>query len=341
MQLFTSEVKKFHRPDMKPTAKQVAHAAGVSIAAVSRAFTPGAPIDADKRRRILAVAGEIGYISPARRTAEVIAAGTVTLVAGDLLNPFYPTVLDALARQLQDGGRQLLVYALPAATNVDAVTEQILASRPSGIIVTSAHLTSKMTRTCRQHQIKVVLLNRIQRDIRINAVACDNYQGGRDIGRLLLNRGYRKVGFVGGIVDTSTHAERARGFRDVLAEAGQSIYTQVHGDFNYQDAYQAGLKLLSAAGRPDAIFCCNDIMALAVVDAARECGVQVPADVAIAGFDDIPMAGWNSYRLTTVRQPVERMVQEALNLIDDATLRPSDDGITRLLSGSLVERESA
>ncbi|CUX66081.1 putative transcriptional regulator PurR [Agrobacterium tumefaciens str. Kerr 14] len=326
---------------MKPTAKQVAHAAGVSIAAVSRAFTPGAPIDPAKRQAILAIAEEIGYISPARRTAEVLAAGTVTLVAGDLLNPFYPTVLDSLARQLQSSGRQLLVYALAGSESVDSATDRILAARPSAIIVTSAYLTSTMARACRQHQIKVVLLNRIQRDMRTNAVACDNYQGGRDIARLLLDRGCRKIGFIGGIANTSTHAERARGFRDVLHEAGHSVQAQVHGNFNYQNGYQAGMTLLSSVDRPDAIFCCNDIMALAVIDAARECRLRIPDDVAIVGFDDIPMASWNSYRLTTIRQPVERMVQEALRLIDDPNIKPSDAGVTRLLAGEFVVRETA
>lgn len=326
---------------MKPTAKQVAHAAGVSVAAVSRAFTPGAPIQAEKRKRILAAAEAIGYISPARRTAETIAAGTITLVAGDLLNPFYPTVLDALARRLQQSRRQLLVYALPGEADVDSATEQILAARPSAIIVTSAHLTSKMARACRQHQIKVVLLNRIQRDIRINAVACDNYQGGRDAGRLLLERGHRRIAFLGGIANTSTHAERARGFRDILGEAGLAIHSEASGAFEYRRAHLAGRAMLSATDPPEAIFCCNDIMALAVIDAARELGIRVPDDLAVVGFDDIAMASWNAYRLTTVRQPVERMVQEALNLIDDPGIRPADDGITRMLSGELVRRESA
>jgi DNA-binding LacI/PurR family transcriptional regulator len=324
----------------KPTAKQVAHAAGVSISAVSRAFSPTAPINPEKRKRILAAAEAIGYISPARRTAEVIAEGTITLVAGDLLNPFYPTVLDLLARRLQESGRQLVVYALPANSDVDVATDQILASRPSAVIVTSAQLTSKMARACRQHQIKVVLLNRVQRDIRINAVACDNYQGGRDVARLLLERGHRKIGFIGGIANTSTHAERARGFREVLTEAGSSIHSQSLGDFEYRGGYLAGQTLLSMREPPSAIFCCNDIMALALIDVARERGVRVPDDLAVVGFDDIPMASWNAYRLTTVRQPVELMVQEALSLIDDPNIKPTDDGITRMLTGSLVLRNS-
>ena len=326
---------------MKPTAKQVAHAAGVSLAAVSRAFTPGAPLEEGKRRRILAAAEEIGYISPARRTAEAIAAGTVTLVAGDLLNPFYPLVLDTLAKQLQSSGKQLLVYALPADMDVDASISQILASRPSAVIVTSAHLTSRVARACRQHQIKVVLLNRVQRDMRINSVACDNYAGGRDAGKLLLARGYQRIGFVGGITNTSTHMERARGFRDILGEAGNAIHVQVPGDYDYRTTYAATMSLLSSAAPPEALFCCNDIMALAAIDAARERGMKIPDDLAIVGFDDIPMASWSSYRLTTIRQPVERMVNEALGIIDDDTIKPSDDGFTRIIPGKLMIRASA
>jgi DNA-binding LacI/PurR family transcriptional regulator len=82
-------------------------------------------------------------------------------------------------------------------------------------------------------------------------------------------------------------------------------------------------------------------MALGLIDVARERGVRVPDDLAVIGFDDIPMASWNAYRLTTVRQPVELMVQEALSLIDDPNIKPTDDGITRMLSGSLTLRNSA
>ena len=326
---------------MKPTAKQVAHAAGVSLAAVSRAFTPGASLEDGKRKRILAAAEQIGYISPARRTAEAIAAGTVTLVAGDLLNPFYPLVLDTLAKHLQRSGKQLLVYALPAGMDVDASISQILASRPSAVIVTSAYLTSNVARACRQHQIKIVLLNRVQRDIRINSVACDNYVGGRDAAALLLAKDHLRIGLLGGIVNTSTHMERVRGFLDVLGEAGTKLHVQAIGNFNYQDAYAATLQILSSTKRPDALFCCNDIMALAAIDAAREKGLTVPGDLAVVGFDDIPMASWNAYQLTTVRQPIERMVQEALNLIEDTSIRPQDDGSTRLLAGNMISRASA
>lgn len=250
-------------------------------------------------------------------------------------------VLDALARQFQSGNRQLLVYALAAGADVDTITPQILAARPAAVIVTSAYLTSGMARACRQHQFKVVLLNRIQRDIRINSVACDNYRGGRDVGEFLLAQGYGRIGFIGGLANTSTHAERMRGFRDSLGEAGRSLHAEATGDFNYRTAYGAATALLAGANPPDALFCCNDIMALAAIDAARERGMKIPDDLAIVGFDDIPMASWTSYRLTTVRQPVERMIRETLALIEDPAIKPADDGATVMLPGKLMIRASA
>ncbi|WP_413992394.1 substrate-binding domain-containing protein [Labrys okinawensis] len=326
---------------MKPTAKEVAHAAGVSLSAVSRAFTPGASLDTDKRKRILAAAEAIGYVSPARRTAQAIAATTVTLIAGDLLNPFYPMVLNTLARQLQLSDRQLLVYALPDHGDIDIITDQILAARPAAVIVTSALLSSRLAQACRQHQIKVVLLNRIQRDFKLNSISCDNYGGGRDIAQFLVQNGRKRIGFIAGTADTSTHVERARGFKDLLREAGRSLHAEAAGDFNYHSAYAAAMSLYAQPDAPDALFCCNDIMALAAIDAARERGLRIGDDISIVGFDDIPMAAWTSYRLTTIRQPVDRMIQEALDMIDDETLGPSDGGAVHVLPGKLIIRGSA
>ena len=326
---------------MKPTAKQVAHEAGVSIAAVSRAFSPGSSIDPLKRQRILQVAAQLGYSSPARRTAEVISAGTVTLVAGDLANPFYPLVLDTLAKALQAVGRQLLVYAIPPQADMDRLTPQILAARPSALVVTSASLTSGMANACRQHGIRVVLLNRIQRNVRVNAVACDNHAGGRDAALFLLGRGRRRIGFIGGISNTSTHRDRAEGFSEALRESGHSVLAEGNGEFTYRGSYGAVLSLLTAKNPPDALFCCNDIMALAAIDAARELGLSAPEDLSIVGFDDIPMAGWRSYRLTTIRQPITRMISEVVGLIQASNTVPLDETTTSILPGKLIVRGSA
>ena len=175
----------------------------------------------------------------------------------------------------------------------------------------------------------------------MTTVTCDNYRGGRAIVRHLIATGRRRIGFIGGLADTSTHLERARGFRDALAEAGLAVHAEAEGRFSYEGGQAATQKLMVPATPPDALFCCNDIMALAAIDAARERGMSIPGDLAIAGFDDIPMSGWAPYRLTTLRQPVERMIEEALGLIRAVESGKSIEGTIRIIPGELVRRESA
>ncbi|MFC6642726.1 substrate-binding domain-containing protein [Sulfitobacter profundi] len=144
---------------------------------------------------------------------------------------------------------------------------------------------------------------------------------------------------MGGRRDTSTHLERMRGFRDQLEDAGREIAVQFDGGFSYRQAYAAAQELLALRPMPDAVFCANDIMAIATLDAARMNGVSVPADIAVIGFDDIPMAAWESYRLTTMRQPLRRMLDQAVDIIMDASSY-LETGDIRVLPAELQERQS-
>ena len=119
----------------------------------------------------------------------------------------------------------------------------------------------------------------------------------------------------------------------------REIARQFDGGYDYQQAYAAAQDLLALRPLPDAVFCANDIMAIAVLDAARIKGVAVPQELAVIGFDDIPMASWESYRLTTIRQPVKRMLGQAVDIILSADVA-SGAGDIRILQGELQSRES-
>ncbi|MDF3856544.1 LacI family DNA-binding transcriptional regulator [Paracoccus sp. P2] len=325
----------------KVTAKMVADAAGVSLAAVSRAFRSDSALAEDKRARILRVAGELGYLTPSGRTLSRIATGTVSLVAGDLTNPFYPVVLEELSRRLHQQGRRLVLHAVPPGGSVDLVMQQVLDYRSDAAIVTSATMPSRLVRECRKQNLPVVLFNRVQLDARMLAVTCDNYGGGRMAAERLLARGCRRIGHVTGLRETSTHLERARGFLDALGQHGLAPACSARGEFSYDSARQAALSLLQAPDRPEALFCENDIMALAALDVARSLGLRIPQDLAVIGFDDIPLAEWGAYRLTTIRQPVRQMVAEALELIAQVRSGQGSEGTIRVLPVRLIERDSA
>lgn len=299
----------------KLTAREIAERTGYSVSAVSRAFRPSGSIAPGKRAEILAVAKELGYSGPAARFADGFDHPTVALVIGDMLNPFYPATIEVMSRILFERGIRMIFHTIPEGKLVDDVLEQVLDYRVDGAIVASAVMSSRLGKACRAARMPVVHYNRIQADRNSNAVCCDNYAGARDVANLFL-KGDRKIAaFLGGRPDTSTHIERARGFSDTLQAAGKDVAATEVGGFRYEAAFEAMERLLNRTPRIDALFCCNDVMALAALDATRRKGVRVPEDVAIVGFDDIPMASWESYRLTTVRQPVRRMVQQAVEMI--------------------------
>lgn len=325
----------------KVTAQDVAERAGVSRAAVSRAFRSDRSLSDDKRARVLDAARALGYASPSAQAVASVTTGTVTLVAGDLENPFYPVAAAELSRALHAAGRRLVLHAVPPDQDVDAVLEQVLDYRSDAAIVTSAHMSSRIARACREAGMPVILFNRVQPDAAMTAVTCDNYAGGRLAAQHFAAMGRTRIAMIGGDASTSTHLERSRGFRDALADRGLNLSQTPSGAFRYDLAFAAARSLFAGARRPDAVFALNDIMALATLDAAREAGLSVPEDVAIIGFDDIPMADWPSYRLTTLRQPLRRMVAETLDLIDAQKADPGVGGTIRILPVEMIRRDTA
>lgn len=324
----------------KKTAADVAKLAGTSPAAVSRAFRPGSSMSAPLREKILIAARSLGYLSPAAQALSALGTGTITLVAGDLENPFYPVVANSFSQAIHAQGRRMVLHAVPPAGDVDSVIGQVLDFRSDAAIVASALMSSRLAQACRRQRMPVVLFNRVQPDAGMTAVTCDNYGGGRLVAQRFLAGGRRRIAMIGGRADTSTHLERARGFRDVLDAAGIALIASPTGNFDYATSYTVAQRLLASPQHPEALFCINDVMAMAALDAARDAGLSVPGDLAVIGFDDIPMAAWSSYQLTSVRQPIERMVADALQLVDGLLADPAGEGAIRIVPVSLIERRS-
>lgn len=324
----------------KVTAVDIARAVGTSTAAVSRAFRDDGPISPQLRDQILSAAKSLGYQTPSARMVSQLTTGTITLVVADLDNPFYPMAANALAQAIHATGRQMILHSIPPGSDVDQAMRSVLALRSDAAIVTSSLMSSHIAKACRQARMPVILFNRIQPDIGMTAVTCDNYEGGRLVARRFLATARQRIAVIMGRPDTSTHLERMRGFRDVLAQAGRAPVAEVWGHYDYAKSLQAARDLLRGLNPPDAIFCVNDIMALAALDAARQEGVRVPQDLAVIGFDDIAMADWEAYRLTTVRQPLAQMVQDTLELLERLLDHSDGEGVIRIAPVQLIERAS-
>lgn len=321
----------------RATSRDVALRAGVHQSTVSRALDPAGSVAATTRARVVTAARELGY------TPDAIARGLITrrtalvgiLVAG-LGSPFQPYVLEKLVQALASHGLRPLVFAVPPGKDVDDLLPTALEYRPDALIVTSASLSSERVEWCARQGTPVVLFNRIATGDAASAVCCDNLAGGRMVADLLLDTGGRRFAYLAGNADSSTNRDREAGFVGRLRERGVALVAREQGSYAYEDGHAAALRLLLGDDPPDALFCASDILALGARDAARGLGVRVPDDLAIVGFDDIPMAGWPPYDLTTVRQPVDLMVDAALA----AVLARGEAPVTRLLPGELVVRGS-
>ena len=327
----------------KVTSVEVARRAGVSQSAVSRVFTPGASASPKTIEKVRKAAEELGYRPNVLARAMVSGRSRmIGLLVAYLDNQFYPDVLERLSNALQERGYHVLVFmASQTAGNIDKVVEEILDYQVDGIIAASVALSSNLSVRCRDAGVPMVLFNRAQDDPLMSAVTTDNVGGGRKVAEFLSAAGHRKIGYIAGWEGASTQRDREAGFRAGLAAAGLTIHKREVGNFRMEQAQEAARRMC-AQDRPDAIFVANDHMAMAVLDTLRfEHGIDVPGEMSVVGYDDVPAAAWPAYDLTTVRQPANQMVAQTVEILLDKIDHPHAPPRRAVIEGPLILRGSA
>lgn len=329
-----------------PNASQldVARLANVSQAAVSRAFTPGASISPETRAAVLAAARALGYRPNAiARSLVTHQSNIIAIIMANMWNPFYNTALAQFTDQLQTLGYWVLLFKVQDDSTVDDALLAALEYQVDGIIITSATLSSRLADECARHGVPVVLFNRYTLNSNVNAVWCDSVAGGQQVADAVVDTGYSRIGYIAGDLGTSTARDREAGFTERLSQRGASLMWRGQGDFTLESGLAAAREMLRQEARPEVVFCANDLMAMATFDVARdEFGLRIPAELAVIGFDDIDMAAWPHYGLTTVRQPLERLVSATTQLIHSAIQQDSAmDRVLQTVPGELVVRTSA
>ena len=325
------------------TSAEVAIRAGVSQSAVSRVFTPGASASQNTIDRVKKAAAELGYRPNSLARAMVSGKSRIIgLVVAYLENQFYPEALERLSNSLQEEGYHVLMFmAAQTAGDIDAVVEEILDYQVDGIIAASVALSSELSERCRAAGVPMVLFNRSQDVSTMSAVTSDNFAGGRKVAEFLIAGGHKKIGFCAGWEGASTQRDREAGFLASLKDAGIDLHCREVGNFKMEEARAATLRMF-ASNPPDAIFVANDHMAIAVMDTLRsELGLDVPKDVSVVGYDDVPAAAWPAFNLTTVRQPVNRMVAETVDILLQKIADTSTQPRKVKIDGPLIVRGSA
>lgn len=327
----------------KVTSQDVARRAGVSQSAVSRVFS-GASASAGTIAKVRKAAAELGYRpNPLARAMITGKSNIIGLVVAYLENQFYPMALELLSHALQQRGYHILVFMAPTSQeSIGNIVQEMMDYRVDGIVTASVGMTNDLTRRCSDAGIPVVMFNRGQDGGGISSVTSANVEGGRKVAEFLLAGGHERIAHIAGWEGSSTGRDRKRGFLAGLLAAGAEPLAVTDGMYDRAVAEDAARALMARPDRPDAIFVGNDHMAFAVMDVLRyEFGLRVPDDVSIVGYDDVPLASWPAYRLTTVRQPLRRMVEATVETLLAKIDTPDRPPQKIELDGPLILRSSA
>jgi DNA-binding LacI/PurR family transcriptional regulator len=329
-------------PQSRVTARDVAAIAGVSTSAVSRTFTKGASVSPVTRNKVDDAACRLGYRpNLLARSLTTKRTELIGLVSNNFENPLFLEIFDHFTRRLQQRGFQPLLANLTEGEPPDGALNMLRQYSVDGVIVASSSLHRKLLSACAKAGLPAVqAFGRPGGRIRANVVAADNVQGGRVAADLFCERGYRRVAFLGGPLSATSTKDRLEGFRQRLLSERLRPVVEAYAD---SFSYAAGRTLMQALikrGGIDGVFCGDDILAIGAVDACRECGMSVPKDLGIVGFDDMPMASWTAYNLTTVRQPVANIIGTAIDLIISIVEEPGWSAPSQLFACEAVVRDT-
>jgi LacI family transcriptional regulator len=296
------------------TIKDVAREARVSVASVSRALNGHSSMSEDMRGRILDVVARLRYVPhPSARTLITRRTHTIGALLPDLHGEFFSELIRGIDLAARVRGLHLLVSGSHGDASEVAAASRAMRGRVDGMLLMSPHADTRLNEDDLPPDLPIVLLNTPATDMAHAALNIDNFGGAQAMVRHLVARGHRRIALIGGPESNFDAAERLRGYREAMAQYAPGVDAQVlPGDFTEQGGYAAGKRLLADAQRPQAVFAANDMMAIGCLHAFNEAGVRVPRDIAVAGFDDIPLARFVAPPLTTVRVRIADLGREAL-----------------------------
>ena len=325
-----------------PTSQDVAKLAGVSQSAVSRCFTKGSSISNRMRLRVIEAAKQLGYKPDIYNTNSISNnnGGLVGVILPYITNRYYPEVLTELHESLRNNGFRVLLITTDDDEEVDEklipnnikdkLTAIVSATKPSNSFVTS----------CIENHIQVIAYNRNWNIPTISSVACDHKAGGELIAQYFFDKGHRNIGIIQGPDGSFVSQQRCKGFINHLKILGTNKIIIAKGSFTYEGGQEASKTLLKNK-KLSAIFCADDTMAFGCLDFIKNnTKLKIPSQLEVVGYDDISVAEWTSYSLTTIRQPIRQMAKLTTQLILDYIKEPDFEPTDHLVQGKFIKRKT-
>ncbi len=327
---------------MVVTLKDVAERAGVSRSAVSRSFTEGASVSAKTRAKVEKAANDLGY-TPNALASSLTTGRTklIGLIVNNFHNPLILEVFDLFTRGLQDRGLRPLLVNLSDATDPAASVKMLRQYSVDGVIVASSTLPSSFAESFQNAGLPVVhAFGRSAIAPDVHVVGIDNVACGRMAAEALVQRGYRRLAFLGGPRTATSTQDRVAGFLGALAPYPEiKVTTSYATDYSF-DAGRAEMQRLLADTPAEAYFCGDDLLAVGALSAIEEAGLSVPGDIGLIGLNDMEMARWQLIGLTTIHQPVAQIIEAAIDLVVSIIETPDRPPEVRLFPCRVIERRT-
>jgi len=301
---------------MAITIRDVARKAGVSVATVSRVLNNSGPVAEETRLRIAEVARELSYTpNSTARSLSMQRTSAIGVLLPEIYGEFFSEVIRGVDQAARRKGYHVLVSSSHSSQEEIEAALRAMRGRVDGLILLAADVEITRLLVNLPSDIPLVLLNADPHDSPYDTLIIDNYGGARAVVEHLLGLGHRRIGLIRGAERNHDARERTRGYVDAMREAGMVIDPShiVTGDFTESGGHRAARELLAVSERPTAVFASNDSMAIGALSAAEDAGLEVPEDLAVVGFDDVPIAQYVSPPLTTVRVAIAELGSRAVS----------------------------
>lgn len=325
--------------------KDVARLAGVSTSTVSHVINNNRFVSDSVRDRVMAAVETLNYAPSAlARSLKINQTQTIGMLLTASSNPFYAEVVRGVERCCYEREYSLILCNTEGDYDrLNRSLETLLQKRVDGVLLMCTENQRPLAKTLlRYPSVPIIVMDWAPFE-GVSDIIKDNSLLGGDIAtRHLIERGYRKIACIAGPQDKTTADNRLQGYRQAMRRAGLNIPNDyiVYGDFEFETGRQAMRKLLALDERPEAVFCCNDAMAVGVYHALYQAGLSVPQDMAVVGYDDIELARYMSPPLTTIHQPKDELGELAVDTLLYRLGHPEIEPNVLVLTPELVVRQS-
>jgi LacI family transcriptional regulator len=306
---------------MPATIKDVARAAGFSVATVSRAMNDAHNVLPETRQRVLDAAKTLRFMpSGAARSLITRRTDTIGALLPDLYGEYFSELIRGIDQAARARGLHLLVSSSHGDADEAAAALRAMNGRVDGLLVMSLHADARFLSHNLPDKLPAVLVNTATGVAGHTRLVVDNFGGARLMTRHLAEAGRKRIAFIGGPQGNYEAAERLRGYHAGLPAGARALVLE--GDFTEESGCAAGRLIAQLRPRPDAVFAGNDMMAIGCLAALGEAALRVPEDIALAGFDDIPLARYVTPALSTIRVPIAALGAAALEALVKALENP-------------------